>query len=448
MHKRKFTVLTQLHEENNAELIEYVEDRRKRQSKIVRGTFHLIKNADEFDKSSYNTYLQNKYEITKRTANSIISDAQGRLNALKGLKVYEKKQIEQKIEHLEKKVLPKLVLKRDDCIAQLKANPKSSSVRLRNIRRKIVAKKNKLNKLKQKLENVTYQIESGRLKLCFGTKYLLKRDYRRFVEQRDSQMSFVGSKHEKAQNQMLQLSYNPKNNQFDIKLRKDFGDYKNASKDDKYVYGRVYFRHHKSELVSILRQGYSPLSYKIIKKRNRFYLYCTFEIHVEDDDFLTRSSYGTIGLDFNKGFVTLSETNKYGHLLRTQVLPYRFKSGSKTTTDLQKLVNDVVDLALQTGKDICIEDLDFKKKKAKTESRQGPKYNEMLHSLAYRQFSNFVEGIAFRNLVYVRKVNPAWTSWLAERLYCPRMKLNVHVGASFVIARRGQGFEDTFKKSL
>ena len=305
-----------------------------------------------------------------------------------------------------------------------------------------------MNRLKQKLENVIYQIESGRLKLCFGTKYLLKRDYKRFVEQRDSQMSFVGSKSESAQNQMLQLTYNSKNNQFDVKLRKDFGDFKTAVKDDKYVYGRVYFRNHKSELVSILRQGHSPLSYKIIKKRNRFYLYCTFEIHVEEDAFLTRSTYGVIGLDFNKGFVTLSETNEYGHLLRTQFLWYRFKAGSKTTTDLQHLVNKIVDLALQTGKDICIEDLNFKKKKAKTESKRGRKYNEMLHSLAYRQFSHFIEGIAFRNLVYVRKVNPAWTSWLAKTRYCPRMKLNVHVGASFVIARRGQGFKDAFKKSL
>ena len=445
MHKRKFTVFTQLHEENNADLIEYFDDRRKRQAKVTRKTLHVIKNSETFEKSRYNTYLQNEYGITARTANSIISDAQGRLNALKELKVFEKKQLEQKIEHLEKKILPKLIHKRDDCIVQLKANPKNSPVQLRNLRRKIVAKKNKLNRLKQKLDNVTYQIESGRLKLCFGTKRLLKRDYKRFVAQRDSQMSFVGSKSEKAQNTMFQLSYNPKNNQFNIKLRKDFDGYKKANKDDKYIYGRVYFRHHKSELVSILRQGYSPLSYKIIKKRNRFYLYCTFEIHVKNDEFLTRSSYGTIGLDFNKGFVTLSETNKYGHLLRTQVLPYRFKAGSKTTTDLQKLVNDVVKLALQTGKDICIEDLDFKKKKAKTESRQGPKYNEMLHSLAYRQFSNFIEGIAFRNLVYVRKVNPAWTSWLAKERYCPRMKLNVHVGASFVIARRGQGFEDAVK---
>ena len=248
MHKRKFTIFTQLHEENNADIIEYFDDRRRRYAKIVRETFHVIKNSDTFNKSSYNPYLQKKYEITKRTAGSIISDAQGRLNALKELKVFEKKQLEQKIEHLEKKVLPKLIQKRDDCIAQLKANPKGSPVRLQNVRRKIVAKKNKLNRLKQKLENVTYQIESGRLKLCFGTKALLKRDYKRFVAQRDSQMSFVGSKAEPARNQMLQLSYNPKNNQFDIKLRKDFDGYKNASKEDKYVYGRVYFRHHKSEL--------------------------------------------------------------------------------------------------------------------------------------------------------------------------------------------------------
>ena len=98
MHKRKFTVFTQLHEENNADLIEYFDDRRERYARIVRKTFHIIKNSDTFEKSRYNTYLQNEYGITCRTAHSIISDAQGRLNALKELKVFEKKQLEQKIE--------------------------------------------------------------------------------------------------------------------------------------------------------------------------------------------------------------------------------------------------------------------------------------------------------------------------------------------------------------
>lgn len=46
MYKRKFTVFTQLHEENNADLIGYFDDRRTRQSKIVRKAFYAIKNSD------------------------------------------------------------------------------------------------------------------------------------------------------------------------------------------------------------------------------------------------------------------------------------------------------------------------------------------------------------------------------------------------------------------
>lgn len=443
MQKRKFTVVAQLHEMNNKDLIEYVESSRGDYAKAVRETFHVIKNDIEFNKSQFNTYLQDKYGIVKRTANSIISDAQGRYNALNELKVYEKTQLERKITYLEDKVIPKLVDERDNNSAMLRAKLTISLVKHRNLRRKIVAKQAKLNKLKQKLATLTWQIETGNLKLCFGTKCLLQRDYDKFVAQRDSQMSFVGTKTETSGNQLFQLSYNPKNNQFYIKLRKDFGEFKTAKGDAKYVTGQVYFRHHKDKIISILRNGNSPLSYKIIKKNNRFYLYCTFEIQVDEDDFITRSSYGTIGLDFNKGFVTLSETNQYGHLVRTRFLPYRFRLGTKTKTDLQELANHVVNLALTVGKDICIENLNFKVTKARTESKRGKKYNEMLHSLAYRQFVDTIESVAYWNFVTVNRVNPAWTSWLAKKLYCPTMKLNVHVGASYVIARRGQGYKDT-----
>lgn len=32
---------------------------------------------------------------------------------------------------------------------------------------------------------------------------------------------------------------------------------------------------------------------------------------------------------------------------------------------------------------------------------------------------------------------------LRKHKYCPLMKLNVHTGAAYVIARRGQGFKET-----
>lgn len=442
MEKRKFTTVTQLHEKQNPELLAYVESVLPSYAQALRETFHTIKRDSSFNKSNYNTYLQDKYDITKRTANSIISDAQGRLNALVELKRYEKKQLESKISYLEKELIPKLVQKRENNSSLLREGKLVSLIKQRNLRLKIVSKKNKLNRLKQKLSNLDYQLKTGKLKLCFGTKSLLQRNPSAFIERRDSQISFVGTKTETAGNQLFQLSYLTNKNQFSIKLRKDFG-FKKAKGEDRYVSGQVYFRHHKDKILSILKKQNSPLSYKIVKKENRFYLYCTFELQVEKEEYVTRSSHGTIGLDFNKGFITLSETNAYGYLVQTQFLPYRFRSGNKTKTDLQRIACHVVQLSRSKGKDLCIEDLDFKKTKSHTDTKEGKKYNQMIHSLAYRQFVEIMESATYRQLVHLVKVNPAWTSWLAKELYCPRMKLNIHVGASYVIARRGQGLKDS-----
>ena len=440
MKSRKFTVVAQLHEKQNQDLIEYVDSCFATYGKAKRETFHVLKYYADFNKSTFNTHLQTKYNILKRTANSIISDAQGTLNALIELKKYEKSQLERKISSLEK-LIGKLEMKVADNKTLLRLNDKSVSlVAHRNLKRKLVSKKNHLNHKKQKLNNLNYQIENGIYKLCFGTKYLFKRNYNEFIARRDSQLSFVGIKTEKAGNQVLQLSYNHQNNQFDIQLRKDIGGFKDQR--GSYVNGKVHFNNHKRELLLILTNRNSPLSYKIIKKNGRYYLYCTFEIQRDESSFVTRSSNGVIGLDFNKGFVTLTETNQYGHMINTDLIRYRFKKGNATQTDLECIANKVKDRALATGKDIVIENLNFKDTKAKTISKRGEKYNDMLHSLAYRKFTDIMENVCYRNCIWLRKVNPAWTSWIAKNKYCPKMKLNIHTGASFVIARRGQGYTD------
>lgn len=282
MFKRKFTVVTQLHEKNNQDIINHMESSRGVYAQALRETFYVVKNSAEFDKSAYNTELQNKYGILKRTANSIIADAQGRFNALKELKVYEQKQLESKIQALEEYIQELQAEKADNC-SMLRAGLSINLIKHRNLRRKLAAKKSKLNRMKQRLTNLRYQIDTGRYKLCFGTKKLLNTDKEAFIAQRDSQMSFVGSKTEPACNQQLQLTFLPKTNQFGIKLRKDIGGFKNA--EDKYVYGRVYFNHHANKIKQILRHKNSPLSFKIIKRNGRYYLYCSFEIQAELSDF-------------------------------------------------------------------------------------------------------------------------------------------------------------------
>lgn len=435
---RKYTTVTQLHENLNRDIIEYFDETVVVYSVAFRRTFHKINHNSKINISKLNTEIQKEYKVTQRTANSIIRDAKGRISAIKELKKYEVKTIIQKIEYLETVVIPELEEKLANNIFKINSGNLVDLVKHKNLRRSIVAKKCKLNRLKQRKSNIEHQLKTEKFNLCFGTKNLAKRGKDQFLARRDSNMHYIGCKSEPSGNQNFKLSYNKKTNQFKIMVRKDFCDINS----DKYLYGQVYFRHHKNKLVEILKTGNSPLSYKILRKNNRYYLSCTFEIQYDPEDFLTRTSYGTIGLDFNKGFVTISETNKWGHLINTDIVHYRFKQGNRTQTDFEKIANILVNLALKSGKDIVIEELDFKDRKAKTESKRGRKYNEMIHSLAYKTFANIVENITYRNRVGLRKVNSAWTSWIAKKKFCPRMKLNVHVGASYVIARRGQSFRD------
>lgn len=140
MKPRKFTVVAQLHEKHNLELIEYVNSCFAIYGKAKRETFHVIKRDNNFNRSAFNIYLQTKYGILRRTANSIIYDVQGTLNALIEFKKYEKSQLERKISLLET-LICKLEMKIDDNKILLRLNDKSVSlVAYRNLKFQLVSK--------------------------------------------------------------------------------------------------------------------------------------------------------------------------------------------------------------------------------------------------------------------------------------------------------------------
>ena len=448
MLKQKYTTVTQLHKVNNKDIIEYFENASVYFCKLQRKVFHIFKNENiTGKKTEYKKFRQDfmKEHNSRRTADSVLKDVQGRMKALAELKKYEVSQKEQKIKKL-KEEIEKLDSKISKFQEKMKNKMKVNHFKYWNLKKSRTFKKMKLNKFQMRLEQLNWEIVTGHYKLCFGTKKFLKSDKNKFVLQRDSQITFMGSQDENGRNSMLQLSYNNINNQFEIKIRKDFG----FDNKEKYVYGKCYFNNHKNKLIEALENKNStPLTYSIIKKNGRYYLHCTFEYRIEDkSNFLTRKTYGTIGVDFNKGFLTISEIDRNGNLLNTERLYYRFGQGNKTKSDLEKIILYIIRKCIETGKDLCIENLNFKNTKAnisKGFSEAGKKYNNMLHSLAYSLFDKLVTNIAFRNKVDVKKVNPAWTSWIAENKFCNRMKLNIHNGAAFVIARRGLGIKENMK---
>lgn len=446
-----FTITTELklNKEYNQLAGKYISDYIELFNKIQRLTFHRIKNyyikngkITLEDRNIIHAQLKEEFNLTSRAIDAILSNMLGRYEAIKELKEFERKSLERKISTLEEE-LTKLKDERTLQRISLNNNLKDFNfVKYKNLKIKIYWKQNRLNTKKQKLKNLESEIETGKYKVCFGTKELLQKDYSKFIKKRDSEIYFLGRAGDSSCNLNFQVEYNSKINQFYFKIRKEI-DLDN----DKFVYGQFNFNNkiYTNLLKNLLRTKESALTYRIKIKEDKVLLQIIYNFKHNKDLCVTRNSYGVIGVDFNKGFVSVSETDKYGNLINTFNIDYQYSKGNKTTRDFQYIATKLKDYCLNSGKDLVIEKLDFTKKKDNLISKRGKKYNEMLSSLAYSKFDSIITSKCAKNRIFLYKVNPAWTSWIAKQKYCPKMKLNIHSGASYVIARRGMFLKDKAK---
>jgi transposase, IS605 orfB family len=446
-----FTVTTELklNKEYNQLVGKYISDYIELFNKIQRLTFHRIKNyyikngkITQEDKNIIYAQFKEEFNLTTRAIDAIMSNMLGRYEAIKELKKFEQKSLERKISTLEKE-LTRLKDERTLQRINLNNNLKDFNfVKYKNLKIKIYWKENRLNTKKQKLKNLKNEIETGKYKVCFGTKKLLQKDYKEFVKKRDSEIYFLGRAGEKSCNNNFQVEYSSKTNQFYFRIRKEI-DLDN----EKFVYGQFNFnnKNHTNLLKNLLRTKESALTYRIKVKDNKVLLQIIYNFEHNKDLCITRNSYGVVGVDFNKGFVSVSETDKYGNLINTFNIDYQYSKGNETTNDFQYIATRLKDYCLNTGKDLVIEKLNFTEKKDNLISKKGKKYNEMLSSLAYSKFDSIITSKCAKNKIFLHKVNPAWTSWIAKQKYCPKMKLNIHSGASYVIARRGMLLKDKAK---
>ena len=446
-----FTITTELklNREYNQLVGKYISDYIELFNKIKRLTFHRIKNyyikngkITQEDKNIIYAQLKEEFNLTTRAIDAVMSNMLGRYEAIKEIKKFERKSLERKISTLEKELTR---LKDERTLQRINLNNNSKNfnfTKYKNLKIKIYWKQNRLNTKKQKLKNLEKEIETGKYKVCFGTKKLLQKDYKEFVKKRDSEIYFLGRAREKSCNNNFQVEYSSKTNQFYFRIRKEID-----SDNDKFVYGQFNFNNkdYTNLLKNLLRTKESALTYRIKVKDNKVLLQIIYNFEHNKGLCVTRNSYGVVGVDFNKGFVSVSETDRYGNLINTFNIDYQYNKGNQTTNDFQYIATRLKDYCLNTGKDLVIEKLDFTKKKDNLISKKGKKYNEMLSSLAYSKFDSIITSKCAKNRIFLHKVNPAWTSWFAKQKYCPKMKLNIHSGASYVIARRGMLLKDKAK---
>lgn len=453
-----FTTETRLSNKDASGIIEYAKQYAPDFGLIERYVWHYITSHQGIpDKAKLNTDIQNRFGVTKRTANSAIYDMSGRYRALKELKCTECSQYRQKISALQGKI-NKLALTVNTMKAKAASNqlPEKQLVTYRKLKKKLFYKKQRMQKYKDRLARLESDIAAGRYTLGFGGKKLFDAQYRleengfhshqgwlnAYRSARDANIYYLGSKDETSGNQMFQLSANP-DGTYRIQIRKD-GQF--VSGKDKYVTATCSFRYMNAEIRNSIKDHSRPVSYRLKIRGSKVYLQAIVQLDMSIRPIVTNMCDGAIGLDFNDGHIDMAETDRYGNLVNTTVYPLEYHgTGTKAVNEMRTVIAQIGRYALSVGKSIAKEDLSFIRKKARTNKSTrttDKKYNKMIHTLDYSRFEDYVSNMAVRNGIDLVEVNPAYTSQIAKQKYAGTHKIPVHNAAAYVIARRGQGFKD------
>ena len=411
------------------------------------------------------------YGLHSRAINSIIRELRGFMKAYMELKKTELKQLKNKIQSQQKKVNKSLAILTE--LKPLVTGNIASEKQLNTYRQykfSLYYQKNRLNRLNIKYNNLQYQIDNKIYKVCFGTKDLFRRQhyleengfnthtkwYNTLIKNRDKNIWLSGSVNEKDGNQMCALTYDDTTDTFSIRLRKvERGNYSQYDPDKYITYTNLNFKHNKQDIIDLVNKQQNNLpnkqaiNFRFHREGNKWYLQIVYAKSYYRVNSVTRKDNGVIGLDFNNGFIQLAETDKYGNLIHLQKYDLMYHgTGNKAKTEIEQTISQIISYATKKGKDIAIEDLDFKSTKAKqtkAKSKKGKKYNDMIHKFDYSRYKQKMQDLGFNKQVTIILVKPHNTSKIAKQKYCKPMKLTSHQGATFVIARKCQGFKDKLK---
>ena len=153
----KYVIETKLYIKNNRDIIEYFDEVKKQYGYIMRKVYYIMRNNPKLKTNLLNTKLQNEYNISNRTANSIIKTVQGRINSIRELKKTEIRQKKYRLEKISKE-LEKLIPVLMDLKLKAEKNNIKDLRKYKNLKTKVAFMKIRKDKLINKINSLNYQI--------------------------------------------------------------------------------------------------------------------------------------------------------------------------------------------------------------------------------------------------------------------------------------------------
>lgn len=376
---------------------------------------HLISGG--FNKSTWNTYLQQSYGINRRHANGVITFAQGAVGSVRECRTLHLKTLKGKLKSVQQWIRKAQKKLKDAQKFYRKANWRDSKTGCRfplicslehretnwqHLRFQLHHKQRKAHLLERKL----HYLEAAPIRVVIPR-------YHAFV---------VGSRDETLGNQVCQWDGNIIQFRIPQCLESRFGKYVSSEIGGfKRNINRLpnigaktwhFYRKHGKWCVAV---QFTPSPVKRVSRHSR---------------------YGCIGIDMNPGSIGWAYVDRDGNLKKHGKIPLQMGLPSgKQDAQIVDACLQLATLATTYSCSVVCEELDFTAKKTQLRER-GRKYARMLSGWAYSRFYELLNAILSNRGIELRRVNPAYSSLIGLVKYLRMYGLASDEAAGLMIARR------------
>ena len=327
-------------------------------------------------------------------------------------------------------------------------------------------KRRRLASLKSRLAGLEADVAAGRVRLCFGSKQLWRKQHhleqngytshaewlRDWQDARSDEFFVLGSRDETGGCQLCVATV-ADDGTLTLRLRlpdclaNQRGKYL-VIEDVRFAYGHeqvlaalgsnaeyaAYRREHAEKAARVTALG-QAISYRFKRDGKGWRVFVSTQMMAVP--VVTDQRRGAIGVDLNADHLAVAETDASGNCLKAWRVP--LVTYGKNSNQAEAIIGDavasVVQYAKEVGKPIVIERLDFRQKKAVLEG-QSRKYSRMLSSFSYGKIKAYFLSRGYRQGVGIHQVNPAYSSVIGRVKFMERYGLTVHQAADLVLARR------------
>ena len=332
--------------------------------------------------------------------------------------------------------------------------------------RQVHGKRRRLANLKFRLSGLEADLAAGRVRLCFGSKKLWRKQHHleqngygsreawleEWRDVRSNEFFVLGSRDETAGCQLCVAAVND-DGTLTLRLRMPnslagrHGKYL-VVPNVRFMSGHdvvlaalgsnteyaVYRREHGEQEARVTALG-QAISYRFKRDAKGWRVFATTEL--PEVEVTTDRRRGAVGVDLNADHLAVVETDASGNYVKAWRVP--LVTYGKRHHQAEALIGDavagVVEYARGAGKPLVVEKLDFRQKKAVLEG-ESRKYSRMLSGFSYGKVKAYFISRGYREGVEIIEVNPAYSSVVGRVKFMERYGLTVHQAAALVLARR------------